>query len=62
MLSFFRWVLFFVALLVTVIGGALFLGHAMLVAEGPLDADQERRDPARRRTCRPWPRCCRRRA
>ena len=36
MLSFFRWVLFFIALLVTVIGGALFLGHSMLEAEGPL--------------------------
>src|SRR5436190_23391296 len=36
MLSFFRWVLFFVTLFVTLIGGALFLGHEMLVAEGPL--------------------------
>ncbi len=36
MLSFFRWVLFFVALFVTVMGGALFIGHALLVAEGPL--------------------------
>jgi UPF0755 protein len=37
MLSFFRWVLFFVALFVTLMGGALFLGHEILVAEGPLD-------------------------
>jgi UPF0755 protein len=37
MLSFFRWVLFFVALFVTLMGGALFLGHEMLVAKGPLD-------------------------
>ncbi|SJZ57358.1 UPF0755 protein [Enhydrobacter aerosaccus] len=38
MLSFFRWVLFFIALLLTVIGGALFFGHTLLVAQGPLDA------------------------
>ena len=50
MLSFFRWVLFFVALFVTLMGGALFLGHEMLVAQGPLDTAQARRDPARRRT------------
>jgi UPF0755 protein len=37
MLSFFRWVLFFVALLVTLMGGGLLLGHQMLVAHGPLD-------------------------
>lgn len=37
MLSFFRWVLFFIALLVTLMGGALFLGHSMLVAQGPLE-------------------------
>jgi UPF0755 protein len=37
MLSFFRWVLFFVALFVTLMGGALFLGHEILVAKGPLD-------------------------
>ena len=37
MLSFFRWVLFFVVLFVTVMGGALFLGHELLVAQGPLD-------------------------
>jgi peptidoglycan lytic transglycosylase G len=36
-LSYFRWVLFFVALLVTVMGGALFLGNAMLTAPGPLE-------------------------
>jgi UPF0755 protein len=38
MLSFFRWVLFFIALFVTVMGGALFFGHTLLVAQGPLDA------------------------
>ena len=37
MLSFFRWVLFFVALFLTVIGGALFFGHELLVAQGPLE-------------------------
>src|SRR6185436_4202360 len=37
MLSFFRWVLFFIALLVTLMGGAVFLGQTMLGAEGPLD-------------------------
>ncbi|HYX01595.1 MAG TPA: endolytic transglycosylase MltG [Reyranella sp.] len=37
MLSYFRWVLFFIVLLVTVIGGALFLGTQMLTAPGPLD-------------------------
>jgi len=37
MLSFFRWVLFFVALLVTVIGGGVLLGRSMLAAEGPLE-------------------------
>jgi UPF0755 protein len=37
MLSFFRWVLFFIVLLVTVLGGALYLGHRMLVAQGPLE-------------------------
>jgi UPF0755 protein len=36
-LSFFRWVLFFIALLVTLMGGGLLLGHEMLVAQGPLD-------------------------
>jgi UPF0755 protein len=36
-LSFFRWVLFFIALLVTLMGGALLLGHEMLVAQGPLE-------------------------
>ena len=58
MLSYFRWVLFFVALFVTVMGGALFLGNTLLTAPGPLDADQEHRDPARRGSRRPWPRCC----
>ena len=37
MLSYFRWVLFFVALFVTLMGGALYLGRSMLTAEGPLD-------------------------
>ncbi len=37
MLSFFRWVLFFIVLLVTILGGALYLGHRMLVAQGPLE-------------------------
>ena len=36
MLSFFRWVLFFIALFVTLMGGALYLGHELLVAQGPL--------------------------
>jgi len=36
MLSFFRWVLLFVALFATLMGGALFLGHEVLVAKGPL--------------------------
>jgi len=35
-LSYFRWVLFFVALFATLMGGALYLGHSLLVAEGPL--------------------------
>ena len=37
MLSFFRWVLFFIALLVTVLGGAVFVGRSMLEAQGPLE-------------------------
>jgi len=37
MLSFFRWVLFWIALLVTLMGGGLLLGHRMLVAQGPLE-------------------------
>jgi len=37
MLSYFRWVLFFVVLLVTVIGGVLFLGNQMLTSPGPLE-------------------------
>jgi UPF0755 protein len=36
MLSFFRWVLFFVALFATLMGGAMFVGHGLLTAEGPL--------------------------
>jgi len=39
-LSFFRWVLFFIALLVTLMGGALLLGHEMLVAKGPLEKNK----------------------
>jgi hypothetical protein len=31
-LSYFRWVLFFIALFVTVMGGALFLGNTLLTA------------------------------
>lgn len=37
MLSYFRWVLFFIALFATLMGGALFLGHTLLTAPGPLD-------------------------
>jgi UPF0755 protein len=37
-LSFFRWTLFFVVLLVTLIGGGIFIGHEMLVSDGPLAA------------------------
>ena len=37
MLSYFRWVLFFVALLVILMGGALYLGHTILTAAGPLE-------------------------
>ena len=60
MLSFFRWVLFFVALLVTLMGGALLLGHQMLVAQGPLDKTKNvliraARDPP------PWRGSCSRR-
>jgi UPF0755 protein len=36
MLSFFRWVLFFIALFATLMGGALFVGYTLLTAEGPL--------------------------
>ena len=32
MLSYFRWVLLFIALFVTVMGGALFLGNMLLTA------------------------------
>ena len=38
MLSYFRWVLFFVALFVTLMGGALWLGNQLLTAAGPLGA------------------------
>ena len=38
MLSYFRWVLFFVALFVTLMGGALWLGNQLLGAAGPLSA------------------------
>ena len=34
MLSYFRWVLFFVALFVTLMGGALWLGNQLLTARG----------------------------
>ena len=37
MLSYFRWVLFFIALLVTVMGGALWLGNQLLGSAGPLE-------------------------
>jgi UPF0755 protein len=36
MLSYFRWVLFFIALFVTVMGGSIYVGHAILTAQGPL--------------------------
>jgi UPF0755 protein len=36
-LSYFRWVLFFVALFVTLMGGALWLGNRLLTAPGPLE-------------------------
>ncbi len=38
MLSFFRWTLFFIVLFVSVMGGALFVGHEALIAQGPLTA------------------------
>ncbi|CAN5787689.1 hypothetical protein BH11PSE3_BH11PSE3_36660 [soil metagenome] len=38
MLSYFRWVLFFVALFVTVMGGSLWLGNRLLNEPGPLEA------------------------
>lgn len=38
MLSFFRWTLFFIVLFVSLIAGALFVGHEVLVAQGPLEA------------------------
>ena len=40
MLSFVRWTLFFIVLFVTVIGGALVVGHEMLVSDGPLAASK----------------------
>jgi UPF0755 protein len=36
-LSYFRWVLFFVALLTTLMGGTLYLGYSLLNASGPLE-------------------------
>jgi UPF0755 protein len=36
-LSYFRWVLFFIALFVTLMGGGLYFGHELLVAQGPLE-------------------------
>jgi UPF0755 protein len=38
MLSFFRWTLFFIVLFMSLIAGALFVGHEVLVAQGPLEA------------------------
>lgn len=37
MLSYFRWTLFFIVLFVTLMGGALFFGHEVLVSQGPLE-------------------------
>jgi UPF0755 protein len=37
MLSYFRWVLFFIALFVTVMGGSIYVGHVILTAQGPLE-------------------------
>jgi len=37
-LSYFRWVLFFIVLFATLMGGALYIGHSLLIAEGPLQA------------------------
>ena len=37
MLSYFRWVLFFIALFATVMGGSVYVGHVLLTAQGPLD-------------------------
>jgi len=37
MLSYFRWVLFFIALFATVMGGSIYVGHVILTAQGPLD-------------------------
>src|ERR1700722_18820274 len=38
MLSFFRWTLFFIVVLVSLIGGSVFVGHQVLVSQGPLEA------------------------
>ena len=37
MLSYFRWVLFFIALFATVMGGSIYVGHVILTAQGPLE-------------------------
>ena len=37
MLSYFRWTLFFITMFLTLMGGALFFGHEILVAPGPLE-------------------------
>jgi len=37
MLSYFRWVLFFIALFATLMGGSIYVGHVILTAQGPLD-------------------------
>jgi UPF0755 protein len=37
MLSYFRWVLFFIALFATVMGGSIYVGHVVLTAQGPLE-------------------------
>lgn len=37
MLSYFRWVLFFIALFVTLMGGSIYVGHVILTAQGPLE-------------------------
>jgi UPF0755 protein len=40
MLSFFRWTLFFIVVLVSLIGGSVFVGHQVLVSQGPLEASK----------------------
>ncbi len=37
MLSYFRWVLFFIALFATIMGGSIYVGHVILTAQGPLE-------------------------